>query len=97
MWDVNERFFHVGVHTLTLEIDVIYFLIVFPHHGSRVSLLVGRGVGDPMDYYVAQHCSAGMEKHSGKVPIKNILDLPLRTILFTITYVVGSETPHMAL
>jgi hypothetical protein len=25
MWDVNEQAFHVGVHTLTLEIDDIYF------------------------------------------------------------------------
>jgi hypothetical protein len=26
MWDVNEKAFHVGVHTLTLDIDDIYFL-----------------------------------------------------------------------
>jgi hypothetical protein len=38
-----------------------------------------------------------MEKHSGKVPIKNALELPLRTILFTITYVAGSANTHMAL
>jgi hypothetical protein len=31
MWDVNEQAFHVGVHTLTLDIDEIYFLIGLSH------------------------------------------------------------------
>jgi hypothetical protein len=97
MWDVNEHIFHVGVHTFTLEIDEIYFLISLSRHGSRVSLSGGRGGAEPMDYYVANHCSVDTEKHSGKVPIKNVLDLSLRTIIFTITCVSRSETPYMAL
>jgi hypothetical protein len=97
MWDVNEQVFHVGVHTLTLEIEDIYFLTGLSHRGSRVSLSGHRGGGEPMDHYVAQYCSAGTEKFSGKVPIKNVLDLSLRTILFTITHVAGSAAPHMAL
>jgi hypothetical protein len=36
MWDVNEQVFHVGVHTLTLEIDDIYFLTILSRCGSRV-------------------------------------------------------------
>ena len=59
MWDVNEQAFHVGVHTLTLEIDDIYFLTGLSHRGSHLSLLGSRGGGEPMDYYVAHHCSAG--------------------------------------
>jgi hypothetical protein len=31
MWDVNEQAFHVGVHTLTLDIDEIYFLTGLSH------------------------------------------------------------------
>jgi hypothetical protein len=27
MWDVDQQVFHVGVHTLTLDIEDIYFLI----------------------------------------------------------------------
>jgi hypothetical protein len=34
MWDVNEQYFHVGVHTLTLEIDDIYFLTGLSRRGS---------------------------------------------------------------
>jgi hypothetical protein len=96
MWDMNEQVFHVGVHTLTLDIDNIYLLTILSHCGSQFSLSGGRGGGDPMDYYVAQHCSTGKEKHNGKVPINNVLHLPLRTILFTITCVARITTPHMA-
>jgi hypothetical protein len=55
MWDVNEQVFHVGVHTLTLEIYEIYFLMGLSHRGSQVLLSGRRGGGEPMDYYVAHH------------------------------------------
>jgi hypothetical protein len=86
MWDINEQSFHVRVHTLTLEIDDIYLFIGLSHHGSRVSLSGSKGGVEPMDYYVAHHCVAGTEKHSRKVAIKDVQDLPLRTILYTITH-----------
>jgi hypothetical protein len=57
MWDVNEQAFHVEVHTVTLEIDDIYFLTGLSRHGSQVSLSESRGGGEPMDYYVAHHCT----------------------------------------
>ena len=27
MWDVDQQVFHVGVHTLSLDIEDVYFLI----------------------------------------------------------------------
>jgi hypothetical protein len=95
MWHVNEQAFHVGVHTLTLHIDEFYFLMRLSCQGSRVSLSGSRGGGEPMDYYVAHHCIPGMEKNSGNVSIRDVRDLPLRTILYTITRMVGNVTPHM--
>ena len=50
-----------------------------------------------MDYYVAHHCMPGMEKHSGKVAIRDVLDLLLWTTLYTITQMEGSFSPHMDL
>jgi hypothetical protein len=47
MWDVNEQSFRVGVHTLTLDIEDIYFLIGLSFYGSRVSLAGSRGDADP--------------------------------------------------
>jgi hypothetical protein len=85
------------VHTLTLEINEIYFLTGLSRRGSWVPLSGSKGGGEPMDYYVAHHCVPGIKKHSGKVSIKDVQDLPLRTILNTITWMVGSVTPHMAL
>jgi hypothetical protein len=52
MWDVSEQEFHVGVHTLTIDIEDIYFLIGLYRRGSRVSLTERRGGGESMDYYV---------------------------------------------
>jgi hypothetical protein len=34
MWDVNEQAFHVGVYTLTLDINEIYFIMGLSHRGS---------------------------------------------------------------
>jgi hypothetical protein len=59
MWDVNEQAFHMGVHTFTLEIDEIYFMAGLSRWGSRVSLSGSRDGGEPMDYYVVQHCVPG--------------------------------------
>jgi hypothetical protein len=97
MWDVNEQAFCMRVHRLTLDIEDIYFLTGLSCRGSQVFLSGSRGGGEPMDYYVSHHCVPGTKKHSGKVAIRDVQDLSLRTILYTITWMAGSETPHMAL
>jgi hypothetical protein len=97
MWDVNKQTFHVGVHTLTIDIEDIYFLIGLSHYGSWVTLTGSRGGGEPMNYYISHHCVLGTKKHSGKVSIRDVQYFPLQTILYTITCMEGSVTPHMAL
>jgi hypothetical protein len=49
MWDVNKKEFRMGVHTLTLDINDMYFLTGLSHCGSQVSLIGSRGGGEPMD------------------------------------------------
>ena len=44
MWDVNEQTFHVGAHTLTIDIKDIYFLIGLSRYGSHVTLTSSRVV-----------------------------------------------------
>jgi hypothetical protein len=97
MWDVNEQAFRVGVHTLTIDIENIYFLTGLSRRGSWVSLTGSMGGSEPMDYYVCHHCMLGTKKHSGKVAFRDVWDLPLWTILYNITRMVESETPHMDL
>jgi len=94
---VNEKPFHVGVHTLTIDIEDIYFLIGLSRHGSWVSLTSSRGAGEPTDYYIRHHYVPGTEKHSGKVVIKDVWYFPLRTILYTITHMEGTANFHMDL
>jgi hypothetical protein len=52
MWDVDLQLFHVVIHTLTLDIDDIYFLMGLSRHGSHATLIGGRGGGLPMSEYV---------------------------------------------
>ena len=97
MWHVNKHVFHVGDHILMIDIEDIYFLTELSCRGSQVTLTGSRGDGEPMNQYISAHCVPGTQKHSGKVTIRDVQDLPLWTILYTITYMEGSVAPHMDL
>jgi hypothetical protein len=97
MWDVDQQVFHVGAHILSLDIEDIYFLTGLSHRGSHVTLTGNRGGGLPMSEYIRRYCEPEAERRSGKVSIRDVQDLPLRTILFTISQMAGSASPHMAL
>jgi hypothetical protein len=97
MWDVDQQLFHVGVHTLTLDIKDIYFLMGLSRHGYHATLTGGRGGELPMSEYVRQYCVPEAERSKGKVSIWGVQDLTLRNILFTIACMDGSAAPHMAL
>ena len=43
-----------------------------------------------------QYCRDGAQKSSNKLPIRDVMDLTLKTILFCITRVAGSTSPHLA-
>jgi hypothetical protein len=97
MWDPNQQVFHVGVHTLSLDIENIYFLTGLSRRGNHVSLTGSRGGGMPMSEYCCLHCVPKAERKKGKVSIWGVWDLTLHTILFTIAQMAGSTTPHMVL
>jgi hypothetical protein len=97
MWDPDQQVFHVGVHTLSLDIEDIYFLTGLSRRGYHVSLTGSRGGGLPMSEYSRLHCVPEAERKKRKVAIWGVQDLTLRTILFTVAYMVGSSAPHMAL
>jgi hypothetical protein len=97
MWDPDQQVFHVGVHTMSLDIEDIYFLTRLSQRGYHVSLTGSRGGGLPMSEYCCLHYVSEAERKKGKVAIWGVWDLTLRTILFTIARMVGSSAPHMAL
>jgi hypothetical protein len=97
MWDPNQQVFHVGVHTLSLDIDDIYFLTGLSWRGYHVSLTGSRGGGLPMSEYCHLHCVPEAERSKGKVAIWGVRDLTLCSIFFTIARMAGSAAPHMVL
>jgi hypothetical protein len=97
MWDVDQQVFHVGAHILEIDIEDIYFLTGLSRRGARVTLTGSRGGGEPMSHYISEHCVPGAKRHSGKVAIRDVCDLPLQTILYTIAHMEGSAAPHMTL
>jgi hypothetical protein len=97
MWDLDQQVFHVAVHTLSLDIEDIYFLTGLSWHGYHVSLTGSRGGGMPMSEYCHLHCVPEAERKKGKVTIWGIQDLTLCTLLFTIARMAGRYAPHMAL
>jgi hypothetical protein len=97
MWDVDQQLFHVGVHTLTLDIKDIYFLTGLSWRGYHATLTEGRGSGLLMSEYCRQYCVLKSERNKGKVSIWGVQDLTLQTILFTIARMAGSAALHMAL
>jgi hypothetical protein len=48
MWDMDQQIFHVGVHTLSLDIEDIYFLTGLSWCGYHVILTGSRGGDLPM-------------------------------------------------
>jgi hypothetical protein len=59
MWDVNEQAYHMGSHTVTIDIENTYFSTGLSRCGSWVTLTGSKGGSEPMDYYVRYHCVSG--------------------------------------
>jgi hypothetical protein len=97
MWDPDQQVFNVGVHTLAIDIEDIYFLTRLSRCGYYVSLIGSRGGRLKMSEYYNQYCVPKAERKKGKVDIGGVQDLTLHTILFMISRMVGSSDPHMAL
>ena len=97
LWDPDQHVFNVGAHTLSIEIEYIYFLIGLSKSRYYVSLTGSRGGGLKMSEYCNQYCVPEAERKKRKVAIWGVQDLTLCTILFTISQMDGSSAPHMAL
>jgi hypothetical protein len=48
-----------------------------------------------VDEYLANHCVPGARLVGGRITIKDIKDLPLRSILFAIKRIAGSTNAHL--
>ena len=63
---------------------------------ARPMVLSGaRGGEGSLDDIINQHCSLGTKSQLGKLHIKYLGDLPLRTIVYTIGKVAGTRATHL--
>jgi hypothetical protein len=97
MWDPDQQCFNVGAHTLTIDIEDIYFLTGLSRRGSYASLSGNRRGSLKMSEYCRLYCVPEAETRDGKVAIWGVRDLTLRTIILTIARMAGSAAPHLAL
>ena len=95
MWDPEQKNFVVGVHILPIETKDIYFLTGLSTRGSPVVLSGARGGEVSLDDIIDQHCSLGTESQSGMIAIKSLVDLRLRTVVYTIDGVAGTRDAHL--
>ena len=97
MWDIDVGNFMVGDQILWLEIEDIYFLTRLSWRGEITLLARGwRELTEPVDQYIVQYRRDGARKSSNKFPVRDVMDLTLKNILFCISQVVGSISPDLA-
>ena len=85
MWEPDSQCFLVGDHYLEIEIDDIYFLFGLAHRGEPVEFGHRGGGGEPVESYIRDLCAEGTHRQGRKLPIQHVTDIPLRTILYTVT------------
>lgn len=72
-------------------------MIELSKRGAPVSLLGGRNGGETVKDYITTYCKPRtLYTRDGKRSIKDVTQLPLRTIFFIITRLVGNSTLHVA-
>ena len=96
MWEPESQLFLIGDQLLDIEIDDIYFLTGLSRRGEQVEFGGRGGGGELVDSYVRDLCVDGTHKQGKKLPIQHMSNIPLRTILYTVTHIVGSTSTYLA-
>ena len=86
----------MGAHILTVEVEDIYFLTGLSIQGASISLTGSRGRDITTRELIDRHCAPGIGTSGKKIPIKVVTDRALRTVLFTMQRVAGSQGVHQA-
>jgi hypothetical protein len=95
LWNVAEQRFQIGTQLLTIELEDVYFLTYLLKRGTPIVLSGQRALPVPMDEYWENHYVPGSILVGDRIAIKVIRNLPLRSILFSITSIAGSTSSHL--
>jgi hypothetical protein len=96
LWNVTEQGFQMGTQRLTINLEDMYFITSLSKIGAPIVLTEQRALLAPVDEYLANHCVPGAKLVGSRIAIKDIRDLSLRSIMFSITSIVGSTSAHLA-
>lgn len=94
VWDVDWELFIIKDQELVLEETNIYFITVLSKRGERVQLFGSCPRGESTSSIVRRHCPDSEMTMGGKVKTATVTNLTLRTILFTIDHVFGTQALH---
>lgn len=95
-WHPNAKAFMLDGQPLTITVEDIYFITSLLWRGEVVNLRTRGGGGLTIEDYIATYCEVDIVKVGSQVPIKNIEYLILKSILYTMTHIVGSTSLHQA-
>ena len=95
MWEPDSQRFLVGDQYLEIEVDDIYFLTGLSCQGESIKFGGRGGGGEPVESYIRDLCAEGTRRQGGKLSIQHVTDIPLCTILYTMTRIVGSTSAHL--
>jgi hypothetical protein len=82
---------------LEIKLDDVYFRMVLSSRGEPILFSGHQETPQPTEAYVLKHYILGSQLVGGQIVIKDVRDLALRSILFSITKLVGSTNAHLSL
>ena len=94
MWNPEQQHFEVGAHILTVELEDIYFLAGLSRWGEPIYFIDPRGGDITTQGLIDQYYFLGTQMSGKKIPIKNVMDLPFRMVLFTMQRISSSQRAH---
>jgi hypothetical protein len=74
----------------------VYFLTGLSKRGVPISFTGQRALPEQVDVYLTRHYILGAKLVGGRIPIKEIRDFPLQSILFAITSMTRNTSTHLA-
>ena len=94
MWNSEQQYLEVGAHVLTVEVEEIYFLTGLSRRGENISLTGPQGGDITTQELIDRHYFLSTQMSGKNIPIKEVMDLPIWTVIFTIQWVAGSQGDH---
>ena len=96
-WDPAIEEFHIKNQVLSITLEDVSFLTGLSRIGFPISLIGSTVGGETVRDYVMQYFYPGSKPSKDrKINIRDVMYLPLRTILFTIAKLSGTITLHVA-